>query len=166
METPEGIMAEMKEVSEQGNALTDELVTEQALEGEFSAAATKALAKAMNLLLPAFGVEEPLATDYELEDGRLPMEMNRYVLAVRDAVNDAVDEDILDADMAIDLNEINDDTDLNSLTARVRMAASNRDFKRWLATEVEEQEEQEQDEQEQEAASTDVADDALMMSRL
>jgi len=165
METPEGIMAEMKATSEEGNALTDELVNEQALEGEFSDAATKALAKAMNLLLPAFGVEEPLATDYELEGGRLPMEMDRYVLAIRDAVNDAIEDDVLDADMAIDLAEINDDTDLRSLTARVRMAAGNKDFKRWLASEVEEQAE-EQAEVAVEAASPDVADDALMMSRL
>lgn len=165
METPEGIMAEMKATSEQGNALTDELVAEQALEGEFSDAATKALAKAMNLLLPAFGVEEPLATDYEMEGGRLPMEMDRYVLAIRDAVNDAIEDDVLDADMAIDLNAINDDTDLNSLTARIRMAASDKDFKRWLATEVEEQAE-EMEEAVEEAASTDVADEALMMSRL
>jgi len=165
METPEGIMAAMEATSEEGNALTDELVNEQALEGEFSDAATKALAKAMNLLLPAFGVEEPLATDYELEDGRLPMEMDRYVLAIRDAVNDAIEDDVLDADMAIDLAEINDDTDLNSLTARVRMAAGNKDFKRWLASEAEEQAE-EQAEVAVEAASPDVADDALMMSRL
>ena len=165
METPEGIMAEMKATSDEGNALTDELVNEQALEGEFSDAATKALAKAMNLLLPAFGVDEPLATDYEMEGGRLPMEMDRYVLAIRDAVNDAIEDDVLDADMAIDLNAINDDTDLNSLTARIRMAASDKDFKRWLATEVEEQAE-EMEEAVTEAATTDVADDALMMSRL
>ncbi len=119
----------MRSTSAEGNAVTDELGNEQALEGEFSDAATKALAKAMNLLLPAFGVEEPLATDYELEGGRLPMEMDRYVLAIRDAVNDAIEDDVLDADMAIDLAELTDDTDLNSLTARVLMAARDNDLK-------------------------------------
>jgi len=87
------------------------------------------------------------------------------VLAIRDAVNDAIEDDVLDADMAIDLAEINDDTDLNSLTARVRMAAGDKDFKRWLASEVEEQAE-EMEQAVEEAASPDVADDALMMSRL
>ncbi len=45
------------------------------------------------------------------------------------------------------------------------MAAGNKDFKRWLASEVEEQAE-EMEQAVEEAASPDVADDALMMSRL
>jgi len=165
METPEGIMAEMNEVSEAGNALTDELVDEQALNGDFSKGATKALAKAINLLLPSFGIDEPLAEDYELEGGRLPMEMDRLVLSIRDAINDAIEEDILDADMAIDLEAIKDDTDLNSLTARIRMAAADKGFKRWLSDEVEEAEEA-VEAVVVEADAPDVADEALMMSRL
>ena len=84
-------LAPMSVLAEEGDALDAEVVEELAVQGEYSPGSIKALTKAVNSLLPSFGVEEKLDESAVSEDGTVPMEVSRYVLSIRDAVNDAID---------------------------------------------------------------------------
>lgn len=161
---PADLLLDMSALTEEGDAIDNAVVEELAIKGEFADGSIKALTKAVNSLLPSFGVEEPLDEGAVSEDGTVPMEVSRYVLSIRDAVNDAIEADILDADMSINLDEVIDDTAMASLTARIRMAAADKGFKRWLAEDAPEEEAPAPEPEVEDTSEAD--DDALLMSRI
>jgi hypothetical protein len=152
----------------EGQATTDALVEEMALSADFSPKAHKALLQSMNTLLPAFGVTEDLKVEIPSDPAPLDMEINRWLLTFRDAINDAVEDEVLDAEMHIDFEGITGDPELTALAGRLRMAASDKGFKKWLKEERPGEEEEE--ESAEDATSTSTGDieeeDELLLSRI
>ena len=86
---------------------------------------------------------------------------------VIDAINDAVEADVLDAEMRINLDGMSGDDALREVSARARMAAGSRDFRKFLKEEQEEEEEgAAADNEEAAAAADDEAVEALFMDRM
>ena len=159
--------ADMSSLIEQGNAATDDLVDELAITGDYSDAGLGRLIAGLNAILPCFGVTEKLDKGLKLdEDGRIPMEVNRYVLASADAINDAVELEILDPEMAVDLDGITDDTALTQLSGLLRTASVDKAFKKFLKEPADEIEEPEADEQPEPETEPEQDEDELFASRL
>jgi hypothetical protein len=90
----------------------------------------------------------------------------RKLLYIVDAINDAVDDSVLDAEMECDLERIRTDQDLTYLAGKIRRAAADKGFRRWLEEEIEEQQEEQQEEKEAPTMMAEDGAEALFMARM
>jgi len=147
-QTPEEMEFKLR-LGEAEQAETDNYATTAPV-GEFSAPALNSLTNAVNALQPLFGDAESgfFVEDYpvfDVDQTSLPGEFMRLLSAVKQAVDDAVEDDVLDPELQFSLDALQSDSDLAQLSGRFTMLAKDKGFKRWMKEAPAPTEEQEED---------------------
>jgi hypothetical protein len=99
-----------------------------------------------------------------MDTDKLPTDFTRILSMFVAAVDDAIDEGILNPEMKIDLAQVRDDAGLMSLSGKIEMLAKDREFKRFL--QEDQKEEEQAPEMEEEMAMSPEEEDAMMMERM
>jgi hypothetical protein len=140
----------------------EDMYAQMAPRGTFTSRGLDPLVRNTNKLLPLFGQDPsyPKIGDTDV----LPTDFVRVLSMFASAVDDAIEEGILNPEMRIDMEGIMDDAGLMSLSGKIEMLSKDREFKRFLQEEKPEEEPMEKDMAEMEM-SPEMEDD-LMMERL
>ena len=157
---PEGdAMSGELEMAEEADA---EMFESMAPRGDFTSRGLSPLVRGTNALLPLFGQ----SADYpEVEDTDvLPVDFTRILAMFQQAVEEAIEADVLREEMRIDLDGVRDDTALMTIAGKLEMLAKDKDFKSFLQEPLEEEEGEEamDSEPEMETMSTEEEDELLM----
>lgn len=170
MESPASMeAAALTPLMDEVTAAQGEMIEAMAPEGPFTAPAIRDIIKALSQALSHFGpaaddMLKELRAEKAADAEELPEPIARAMQPVIDAINDAVEADVLDAEMRINLDGMSGDSALREVSARARMAAGSREFRKFLK---EEEEEQEEGAEESPAAADDGEDvEALFMARM
>ncbi len=148
---------------QQAEAQDTQMMDALALRGRFSDKGVKALAEAVEAGLGAMGLagDDAKAAPEVSEDGEVGEDLTRKLQTVADAINDAVEAGVLDADLTLDLEGVQEDRDLTMLASRIRMAAADKGFKRWLKEGGEEEEPAGEEPSTEDAVSGEMSDDEV-----
>jgi hypothetical protein len=130
--------------------------------GTFTSRGLDPLVKNTNKLLVLFG-QDP-SYPKVMDTDKLPTDFTRILSMFVAAVDDAIDEGILNPEMKIDLEGVRDDAGLMSLSGKIEMLAKDREFKRFL--QEDQKEEEQAPEMEEEMAMSPEEEDAMMMERM
>lgn len=133
--------------------------------GDFSKSALNSLVRAHNKVSSLFDMETYPDFSEGLEE--FPARFVRELMMIAQAVSDAIDADILDGEMMIDLEGVSSDRDLALLAGRLESISKSKEFRRFLKEATGEEEEPEKEEPSvpaEEASDEDI--DALMMERM
>lgn len=121
----EGDIAEMESMDEEKFAA-------MAPKGAFTARGLNALVKATNKLLPVFGQTGDYPT-FSQDIKVLPTDFVRVLAMFVTAIDDAIKDEIVGPEMAIDMESIKDDTSLTTIAGKLEMLSKLREFKKWLS---------------------------------
>lgn len=133
---PEGEpMGEELEMAEEADA---EMFEAMAPEGDFTSRGLDPLVRATNRMLPLFDQtgDYPMVEDTQ----KLPTDFVRILAMFQQAVEEAIDEDVVNEEMRISLDDVRDDTALMTIAGKLDMLSQDREFKRFLEAPVEEEE--------------------------
>jgi len=133
---PEGEpMGEELEMAEEADA---EMFEAMAPEGDFTSRGLDPLVRATNRMLPLFDQtgDYPMVEDTK----KLPTDFVRILAMFQQAVEEAIDEDVVNEEMRISLDDVRDDTALMTIAGKLDMLSKDREFKRFLEAPVEEEE--------------------------
>ena len=110
MQTPVQAEAMLGDAIKRAEEVDVAFLDSQRLEGDFSETGAKRLASALEAMLPHFDLDGDAGKVQGelLEEGRLGPDLTRKLLYVVDAINDAVDDSVLSAEMECDLETIRD----------------------------------------------------------
>ena len=111
------------------DATKEEAFASMAPIGDFSKDALNSLVDALNKALPLFGAPEDYATFAEDIEGALPTEFVRYLAMTSQAAKDAN----LDR-LAVDLENIDTDSDLMKAAGQLDVLAENDSFRTFMAS--------------------------------
>ena len=129
---PGTVLPEVLEGQEQIAVAEDDMMSEMQPRGSFSRKPLNALVVVTRKMQPLFGLEG----DYPKFDGdltELPPEFVRVLSMFKQAVDDAIAQDILDAEDAFDLAELSDDSSLKLLAGKLNKVLRDRKFKKFLS---------------------------------
>ena len=106
--------------------------------GTFTSRGLDPLVRATNGLLPLFDQtpDYPKVEDTDV----LPTDFVRVLVMFKEAIDEAIEQDVLRPEMAISLDDVRDDTALMALAGKIDMVAKDREFKRFLSEPIEEEE--------------------------
>ena len=133
MSIPQDILAGAEEVAGEQEALATDVLMEEAPRGQFSAAALNRLVDEVNKILPKMGM--PLYPAFEADIAVFPPEFVDVIIGMASVAADA------GVESAIDLSEVEEDTDLAVLASAVSALAEDEAFLEYLASMTEEPEE-------------------------
>jgi len=142
----------------------DQMFAAMAPRGDFTSRGLGPLVRGTNALLPLFGQ----SADYpEVEDTEvLPTDFVRILAMFQQAVEEAIEEDVIRDEMRIDLDDVRDDTALMTIAGKLEMLSKDKEFKRFLQEEVDGEEEGELDREPEMETMSPEEEDAMMMSRM
>ena len=109
----------------------EEMMSEAAPSGKFTPKGLAPLVKATNMLLPLFG-QTPDYPMINQELSQLPVDFFRVLSMFSAAVDDAIAEEVIGQEMAIDFNSVKDDTSLMLLSGKIQQLSKDKDFKKFL----------------------------------
>ena len=111
----------------------DEMMYEEmAPSGRYSRKSLNNLVAATNRLLPLFE-QTPDYPQFDGDlDGKLPTDFVRVLAMFQGAVNAAVDADVLDSEMDFVMEDMTDDTALQSIAGKITAISGNREFRSFL----------------------------------
>ena len=140
---------------------------EMSPKGNFTSRGLAPLVKATNRLLPLFDQtgDYPMVEDTK----QLPTDFTRILAMFKSAVDDAVSKEVVMPEMAIQLDNVRDDSALMSLAGKLDMLSKDRDFKKFLKEPMEEEESEGQSvgqEGAEEMGMSPEEEDDMMMSRM
>lgn len=138
--------------------------------GDFSRTPLNALVMVTRKLQPMFG----LKGDYPKFDSdidELPIEFVRVLMMFKQAVDDAIAQDILDEEDRFELEQITDDSSLKILAGKLGKVMRNKKFKKMLSSKPEGEKPEQETPMEAEERSpmpmgSDQTIDALFMERM
>lgn len=142
------------------------LYTEMAPKGRFTSKSMNALVQATNKLLPLFDQEPNYPTFDPGTYEAWPEDLTRIFAMFAAASRDAATEDVISPELAISLEGIVNDNDVQMLAGRVSELAKAREFKRWLNTDMEEEEIEPVREEEAQEGMSDEDIEALFVQRV
>ena len=108
----------------------DEGLPMQSPKGQFSKGGFSPLVDALNLALPLFA-QSPVSKPSE-PSMTIPEDILKPFLMVVNSINDAVDDEILDASMQIMVPDIVEDAGLKMAAAKIAKASKDKAFRKWL----------------------------------
>jgi hypothetical protein len=140
----------------------EDMYAQMAPRGTFTSRGLDPVVRNTNKLLPLFGQDPsyPKIGDTDV----LPSDFVRVLSMFASAVDDAIEAGVLNPEMRIDMEGIMDDAGLMSLSGKIEMLSKDREFKRFLQEEKQEEEPMEEDMAEMEM--TPEMEDDLMMERM
>ena len=171
METPVKAEAMLGEAIKRAESVDAEFLGEMAVRGDFSEVGARRLASALEVMMPHFDLtgEDAKVVGELLSGDMLGEDLTRKLLYSAEAINDAIDDNILSADMECDLDKIKTDQDLTYLAGKIRRAAADKGFRRWLDEEIEDGEMSPEDDMKAKPEAPAPAGeevDALFMARM
>ena len=128
---PPEYMADEVMMAEQAD---EEMFEAMAPKGDFTQRGLSSIVRATNKMLPLFG-QTPDYPDVP-DTNMLPTDFTRILAMFAAAVEEAIEDDILSPEMAIDLSTVRDDSGLLTVSGKLDMLRQDKDFKRYLAEEV------------------------------
>ena len=128
---PPEYMADEVMMAEQAD---EEMFEAMAPKGDFTQRGLSSIVRATNKMLPLFG-QTPDYPDVP-DTNMLPTDFTRILAMFAAAVEEAIEDDILSPEMAIDLSTVRDDSGLLTVAGKIDMLRQDKDFKRYLAEEV------------------------------
>jgi hypothetical protein len=140
----------------------EDMYRQMAPKGTFTSRGLDPLVKNVNKLLPLFGQDPSYPKIGDTNE--LPTDFTRVLSMFVAAVDDAIEADILNPEMKIDLGMVKSDSDLMSLSGKIEMLARDKEFKKFL--QEEQPEEMEPEEAPEAEMMTEEDADAMMMGRL
>ena len=159
---PEAPVNEMlDDLEETDEALYDKM----APTGDFSKKSLSNLVSATNRLLPAFG-QSPDYPTFAEDLTKLPTDFVRVISMFADAVDDAVEAEVVGSDMSLSLDAITDDLSLTSAASKLDALSRNKEFKKFLREPYAKSESKEKPEMEEEKVMDEATMDSLMMDRM
>ena len=159
---PEAPVNEMlDDLEETDEALYDKM----APTGDFSKKSLNNLVSATNRLLPAFG-QSPDYPTFAEDLTKLPTDFVRVISMFADAVDDAVEAEVVGSDMSLSLDAITDDLSLTSAASKLDALSRNKEFKKFLREPYAKSESKEKPEMEEEKVMDEATMDSLMMDRM
>lgn len=140
----------------------EDMYVQMAPRGTFTSRGLDPLVKNTNKLLPLFGQDPsyPKIGDVDV----LPTDFVRVLAMFVSAVDDAVEEGVLNPEMRIDLEGVRDDAGLMSLSGKLDMLAKDKDFKRFLQEDKADEEPMEEEMAEMEMSPE--MEDEMMLGRI
>jgi hypothetical protein len=99
--------------------------------GNWTPKGLNALVKATNALLPLFG-QEPSYPTFSGPLKQLPSDFVRVLMMFKNAIDDAVAEEVVGTDAQFSIDTLTDDTSLLTLAGKLNMLASSKPFKQFL----------------------------------
>ena len=166
---PGGALTEVIALGEEADQRTLE---ERSPQGPFKAKPVNSLVKAINRLLPLFGLDPDLRETTESRVDALPVEMTRHLDMISAAANDAVAAEAIEAELAYQVSDITDDTALQVVAGKIDKLSRDKDFKRFLQDQEAEPEVEEEEVVEEEVVEgpggevEEVAAEDLFMERI
>lgn len=106
----------------------------------FSRKALNNLVKATNRLLPLFG-QDPNYPEFAEDITVFPTDFVRVLAMFQGATNEAVANEVLDAEMDWSMDTITDDQSINALAGKLTSLAQSKPFKQFLKEQPQEMEE-------------------------
>ena len=122
----------LTEVIALGEEADQRTLEERAPTGPFKPKAVNAMVKAMNRVLPLFGLDPDARETTEARVDALPVELVRHLDMISAAANDAVAAEAIDAELAFSLSDITDDTSLQVVSGKLDKLSKDKDFKTFL----------------------------------
>ena len=140
----------------------EDMYVQMAPRGTFTSRGLDPLVRNTNKLLPLFGQDPsyPKVADTDV----LPTDFVRILSMFVAAVDDAIQEGVLNPEMKIDLEGIIDDAGLMSLSGKIEMLSKDREFKKFLQEVKPEEETMEEPMAEMEMSPEE--EDAMLMERM
>lgn len=129
---PSTVLPEVLQGQEQIATAEDDMMLELQPRGDFSRKPLNALVVVTRKMQPLFGLEG----DYPKFDGdltELPVEFVRVLSMFKQAIDDAIAQDILEPEDAFDLAELSDDSSLKLLAGKLNKVLRDRKFKKFLS---------------------------------
>lgn len=112
-------------------AMDEEKFKAIAPKGLFTVRGLNGLVNATNKLLPLFGQTGDYPT-FKQDVKELPTDFVRVLSMFIAAIDDAIAEEIIGPEMAIDMASITDDTALTTIAGKLQMLSKIKEFKKWL----------------------------------
>lgn len=159
---PEAPVNEMLDDLEEGD---EALYDKMAPTGDFSKKSLNNLVSATNRLLPAFG-QSPDYPTFAEDLTKLPTDFVRVISMFADAVDDAVEEEIVGGEMSLSLDAITDDLSLTAAASKIDALSRSKDFKKFLRQPYSEKEEEKTGSMMEEKVMDEETMDSLMMDRM
>lgn len=143
----------------------EEMFDKMAPTGQFTKKGLNNLVSATNRLLPLFG-QTPDYPSFTEDVTKLPTDFVRVLSMFADAIDDAVESEIVGSDMALSLDAITDDLSLTAAASKLDALARNKEFKKFLREPYAKSESKEKPEIEEEKGMGEDEMDSLMMNRM
>lgn len=159
---PEAPVNEMlDDLEEKDEALYDKM----APTGDFSKKSLNNLVSATNRLLPAFG-QSPDYPTFAEDLTKLPTDFVRVLSMFADAVDDAIESEVVGSDMALSLDAITDDLSLTAAASKIDALSRNKEFKKFLKEPYAKSEAKEGPEMEEDKGMSESEMDGLFMEKM
>jgi len=126
------VLPDVLQGQEQIATAEDDMMLQLQPQGDFSRKPLNALVVVTRKMQPLFGLEG----DYPKFDGdltELPVEFVRVLSMFKQAIDDAIAQDILEPEDAFDLAELSDDSSLKLLAGKLNKVLRDRKFKKFLS---------------------------------
>ncbi len=144
------VEAPVAEMLNEAEMADEEMYDKMAPTGEFTKKGLNNLVSATNRLLPAFG-QTPDYPTFGEDLTKLPTDFVRVLSMFADAVDDAVEAEVVGSDMALSLDALTDDLSLTAAASKIDALSRNKEFKKFLKEPYTKSEKEEKPEMEEEA---------------
>jgi len=119
--------------AEDAQMAEEEMYSTVAPQGVYTSSGLAAIVAATNKLLPLFG-QEPTYPKLSGKLKVLPTDFVRILSMFKSAIDDAIAEEEIDAEMSFDLSDITDDASLIFLAGKISRLAKDKMFKKFLSS--------------------------------
>jgi hypothetical protein len=123
--------APVAEMLNEAELADEEMYDKMSPTGEFTKKGLNNLVSATNRLLPVFG-QTPDYPTFTEDLTKLPTDFVRVLSMFADAVDDAMEAEVVGADMALSLDAISDDLSLTAAASKLDALSRNKEFKKFL----------------------------------
>ena len=127
-------IADVTEKLKQVGKAQDSQISADAPVGDFSKASLGRLTDIINSVFKVLGIDKVLTTPAGPAKA-FDADLTSAVLMFSAMINDAIKENIIDAELLIDPKTIVSDGDIRSVIAKISTALAQKEFKRWLLSE-------------------------------
>jgi hypothetical protein len=159
------VEAPVAEMLNEAEMADEEMYDKMAPTGEFTKKGLNNLVSATNRLLPAFG-QTPDYPTFGEDLTKLPTDFVRVLSMFADAVDDAVEAEVVGSDMALSLDALTDDLSLTAAASKIDALSRNKEFKKFLKEPYAKSESKEKPEMEEEAGMGEEEMDKLFMEKM
>lgn len=165
----EMVAPELQDKVVEASKAEDDMYATIAPKGKFSKMAMNGLVRALNKLLPWFGIKEEYPTFSEDMITEFPVAFVKQIGMVQKAVEDATEEGSVPMELSFSLDDITEDRSITMLTGKIDRLSKMREFKTFLASPRSDEAKAESDKPEDKnemPEDSDASIDSLFLNRM